>query len=385
VKLGIDATNLRSGGGISHLVNFLSSASPGEYGFDEVVVWASNSVCKKLPKRAWLKLASSRYHEKGLFWRTFWQWHHLEKVSKEEGCDVLLIPGGAVYGRLKNVVVMSQNLLPFQISQILKFGFSLMLVKLFFLRFIHASSFKRADEIIFLSHYAKKQICSLVNLENTPKSIIAHGISEKFKNKPLIQSSIRFFDKRNPFVILYVSDFLPYKHHKEVIIAFSKLVLKGLPLQLNLIGISKEDDRRKLSKIAEKYGVSRQYVVIQGSIENDLLPALYRQAQLFVFASSCENLPITLLEAMASGVAIASSSQGPMPEVLQEGAVYFDPTDPLSVEKALDRAIRDINLRAKLAGVSNNLSGSFCWIKSANETFKVLRKVASQQMVAGGE
>ena len=54
---------------------------------------------------------------------------------------------------------------------------------------------------------------------------------------------------------------------------------------------------------------------------------LLADANLFVFASSCENMPNTLVEAMAIGLPIACSDRGPMPEVLRDGGVYFDPED----------------------------------------------------------
>ena len=46
-------------------------------------------------------------------------------------------------------------------------------------------------------------------------------------------------------------------------------------------------------------------------------PGIY-QPQIYLSLHHCENLPITLLEAMASGVVICSSNRGPMPEVLEQ-------------------------------------------------------------------
>ena len=51
--LGIDATNLSSGGGLNHLVEFLSAAKPNNQGFDRIVIWGpkttladwNNSIC----------------------------------------------------------------------------------------------------------------------------------------------------------------------------------------------------------------------------------------------------------------------------------------------------------------------------------------------------
>ena len=49
------------------------------------------------------------------------------------------------------------------------------------------------------------------------------------------------------------------------------------------------------------------------------MPEYLSKSNIFIFASSCENMPITLIEGMASGLPIACSDRGPMPEVLQDG------------------------------------------------------------------
>ena len=50
-----------------------------------------------------------------------------------------------------------------------------------------------------------------------------------------------------------------------------------------------------------------------------------------IFASSCESSSCVLIENMASGLPIACSNRGPMPEVLKDGGVYFDPEKPIDI------------------------------------------------------
>ena len=58
-----------------------------------------------------------------------------------------------------------------------------------------------------------------------------------------------------------------------------------------------------------------------------------------VFASSCENLPITLLEMMGSGMQIACSNFSPMPEILGSEGIYFNPVKPASITEAMRKLI----------------------------------------------
>ncbi len=46
--LGIDASNLRRGGGITHLVEVLKAAKPQDYGFTKVIVWSGSSTLDQI-------------------------------------------------------------------------------------------------------------------------------------------------------------------------------------------------------------------------------------------------------------------------------------------------------------------------------------------------
>ena len=52
--VGIDASNLRAGGGVTHLVELLRAASPSPQGFTKVVVWASQATLARIEDRPWL-------------------------------------------------------------------------------------------------------------------------------------------------------------------------------------------------------------------------------------------------------------------------------------------------------------------------------------------
>ena len=98
-----------------------------------------------------------------------------------------------------------------------------------------------------------------------------------------------------------------------------------------------------------------------GFVQHDELPALLASADLFVFASSCENMPNTLVEAMAAGLPIACSDRGPMPEILQEAGVYFDPEDVPSIADAVARIVSDAELRTRIAQRARRLSEQYSW------------------------
>ena len=52
--IAVDASRNRSGGGKTHLINFLQDGDPREYGIREVHVWAYRALLDALPERPWL-------------------------------------------------------------------------------------------------------------------------------------------------------------------------------------------------------------------------------------------------------------------------------------------------------------------------------------------
>ena len=127
-----------------------------------------------------------------------------------------------------------------------------------------------------------------------------------------------------------------------------------------------------------KIDPNSSWVRYNGEISHRELPSIYHNASLGVFASSCENLPNILIEMMGSGLPIACSNKGPMPEVLGNGGVYFDPTNVVDIESAIQRLINDPELRAKIANVSFLMANQYSWHDCADKTFRFLADVFSK-------
>jgi glycosyltransferase involved in cell wall biosynthesis len=81
------------------------------------------------------------------------------------------------------------------------------------------------------------------------------------------------------------------------------------------------------------------------------------------------------LEAMTAGLPIASSDRGPMPEVLKDAGLYFNPDSILSIKSCLRYMIDNSELRQRLGKKAKQYSQGYSWKKCAIETFSFLRSV----------
>ena len=66
-------------------------------------------------------------------------------------------------------------------------------------------------------------------------------------------------------------------------------------------------------------------------------------------------------ESMAAGLPIACSNRGPMPEVLGDAGLYFDPEQPVQIAKAIHTLSLSPSLREEKARAAFNRSQHYSW------------------------
>ncbi len=378
LTVGIDASNIRAGGGVTHLVELLRAASPSAQGFAKVVVWASQATLSRIEDRPWLVKRSDPVLDSHYLRRALWQRNRLGELARAEGCNLLFIPGGSFATDFRPVVTMSRNLLPFEWRELWRYGISVTAFKLLLLRWSQSHSFRNADGIIFLTPYAENAVLKVTGALRGKRVTIPHGINERFLKPPRAQRLLEQCNEQRPFRLLYVSIIDNYKHQRQVAEAITKLRAEGLPIALDLIGPAYPPALRRLRRTLRRVdpiGTGVRYV---GAVPHSELHAWYEAADLCVFASSCENMPNILLEGMAFGLPIVCSNRGPMPEVLGDAGGYFNPEDPLDIAKAIRRWLDFPELREQKALAAYNLARRYSWALCATETFGFFAHVRAE-------
>ena len=379
--IGIDASNLRAGGGVTHLMELLRAAQPAEYGINLVVVWGGKPTLKALEAQPWLSKRNPPALDKGLLQRTHWQRYRLSQAARDEGCDVLFVPGGSYAGNFYPVVTMSQNLLPFEMPELLRYGWTLFALKLLLLRLTQSLSFRKADGVIFLTEYARDVVLRVTGKLRGQTCIIPHGLNPRFNKAPKLQRAIAEYDDVHPYRVLYVSIIDQYKHQWHVVEAVAALRKQGFSIVLDLVGPSYPSALKRLNQTIDRLDVERRWVHYHEAIPFNELHLRYAEANLGLFASSCENMPNILLETMASDLPIACSNWGPMPEVLGLAGVFFNPEQPEDIARALRELIESPQTRTELARASYGRVQEYSWLRCADETFRFLARIARKSSV----
>ncbi len=378
ITIGIDAANLRGGGGVTHLVEVLRAAQPALQGIDRVVVWGGAATLRLLDDRPWLCKITPAALDKGLLPRTLWQRFSLSNAARDLGCDVLFVPGGSYAGNFHPVVTMSRNLLPFELSELLRYGWSIFTVKLLLLRLTQTQSYRQTDGLIFLTDYARRVVLQATGKVRGQTCTIAHGLNTRFRMAPKVQRPIDEYDDKRPYRVLYVSIIDHYKHQWHVVEAIAAMRKQGFPIVLDLVGPAYPSALSRLNQTLNNVDAGRRWAHHHGAIAFKDLHLRYAEADLGLFASSCENMPNILLETMASGLPIACSNRGPMPEVLGDAGVYFDPEQPADIARGLGELIQSPQLRTELAQASYERAQQYSWERCSHDTFAFIAKLARQ-------
>ena len=369
LTIGIDASRNRSGGAQAHLSGLLTGAYPTSYGIRKVHLWAYPALIDAVLNAPWLVKHSPPVLEKSVFHQIWWQYHFLPQEARECGCDVIFNTDAGSICPFKASVTMSQDMLSYEPGEMQRFGLSKARLRLWLLRYIQARSLKKGNSAIFLTNYAARVIQKITG---TIKhyTVIPHGVGDEFRQA--VRASEWPNDSKRRIRLLYVSNASMYKHQWHVVDAVGKIRRKGFNISLLLVGGGKGRAQRLLSKAMSATDPKGEFIEQMPYVEHSKIPEYLANADIFIFASSCENMPITLLEAMASGLPIACSDRGPMPEVLEDAGVYFDPENPDTIAEAVETIITDRKLRIAIANRAKQLSDQYSWSRCADETWRFL-------------
>ncbi len=370
--IGIDASRNRSGGAIDHILGLISGCNPLAYGIREVHIWSYKLLLDKLPEFPWLVKHNPPELERSLVRQVLWQYYSLPRELHKFACDILFSSDAGTVYLNHPMVVFSQDALSYEKGMMKHFGLSWDRLRLILLLFVQNRSMRKASGVIFLTNYAADLVEKYVGRLNK-RAIIPHGIDKKFhKSKPRpwpdgCDKMIR---------CVYVSTIAMYKNQWVVVKAIKSLVDRGYNLKLILAGGGTGKAMRLLDREIQISDPNLNFVEKMGHVPHEKLPEVLGASDMFIFASSCETISITLLEGMVSGLPIACSNRGPMPEVLRDGGVYFDPENALSIANAVKSIIEDEKLRESITMRSRALGNQYSWERCSKETWSFLIEAA---------
>ena len=232
-----------------------------------------------------------------------------------------------------------------------------------------------ASHLIAVSGATKKDLTRRFKVPASRITVVHEGVDQSFF-KRASEAEIELCRKKYGLAskyFLFVGTIQPRKNLTRLIEAFAR---SRLNLDLAIAGqpgwLYKE-----IYEAPERFGVENK-VKFLGFVPNEDIVKLYSGSTAFVFPSLYEGFGLPVLEAMACGCPVITSSVSSLPEVAGEAAVLVDPDDTKAIEKALKDVATDPTLRERLTAAGYRRVKDFTWERSAKETLAVLAKVGQK-------
>lgn len=120
--------------------------------------------------------------------------------------------------------------------------------------------------------------------------------------------------------------------------------------------------RAALERLALELGLAAA-VTFSGRLDNERMAELYHDADLLLNPSRVDNMPISLLEAMASGVPIVTTNVGGIPDMVDDGktALLVRPGDPEAMAAQALRVLGDERLADALRSAGIDAAEQYTW------------------------
>src|SRR5262249_26889061 len=143
------------------------------------------------------------------------------------------------------------------------------------------------------------------------------------------------------------------------------LVKQGGGFRLTMVGPDKGDGSlQKVQQAAARLNLESA-IDFAGALPKSEIPSRLAQGDVFLNTTNLDNTPVSVLEALASGLPVVSTNVGGIPYLLQDGqtALLTDKGNADGMTRAILRLVQDPGLAEHLARNGRQLIRDFDWVK----------------------
>lgn len=251
-------------------------------------------------------------------------------------------------------------------------------LKLLFARFINRQSLMKADALLAVSEFTKKEILDTFAID-ADRVHVVYGAPRGFQPNPEKSREMlnAQYDLSSPY-ILFVSTIEPRKNLLTLVKAFEALKerysidealvivgRRGWNYEETLRYIEKSDYRESIKEI--------------GFVPTTHLGYFYEHAKLFVYPSFMEGFGIPPLEAMACGCPTLTSDTSSLPEVVNDRDMMFPPDDIEVFTAKMLKILRDPVARKDNIAKGIENAKRFSWKRSAEKVIGIYNNLGERE------
>jgi len=223
-----------------------------------------------------------------------------------------------------------------------------------------------ASRIIAVSQFTKNQLVERLGAEESKITVVHEGYTLPAQNSKLKTQNYNLKPKT---YLLFVGTVQPRKNLVRLIQAYLALSTKHPALKLVIAG-KLGWNYEEVVELAKRYGI-----MIVGYINETDRYSLLQNAIVYVQPSITEGFGLPVLEAMAAGVPVVSSSGGALKEIIgiqypMSSKILFNPLDVNDMVKKIGLVLGNKKLREEM--IKAGLKMKFSWDDAAERTYRTL-------------
>ena len=380
MRIGVSAPFRLHGGGELYLQRvFAEWARSGALRSHDVVLYTRPENVAPLGLDPAVSVRTASRGDMSSAARIAWENRTIPRLAAQDKVDVLFCPGGTVPIRLDMpTVVAFRNAAPFCPSVTAASVGLPAWTEFKLIGALMRRAAQRAARVIFISRAFRDLFVEKYGFDPSRGDVIHNG-NDGSAAAADADAIIARYQLTEPY-LLGVGHLYGYKRYDKLIQGYALARERGLATDLVLAGRAIEQRKgASLVELAKELGVAK-HVRFLGAVPQQYVAALMEHCRAFVFQSTCENCPNTLLQAMRQGAAIMSADRPVMRELAGDGATYYDPLDASAIATTLLRIDGDRELRTDLARIAAKRAELFpSWSETAAAILKVLEGIPGRR------
>lgn len=309
-----------------------------------------------------------------LLWYLFFEWG-VKRVLDRVKPDLFFSPDGFLCLRSQVPQVAGIHDLAFE-----HFPESVPRSVRLFYRHFYPKYAHRAERIVTVSTYSKKDIASYYKVPEEKIDVVYNGGNESFKPLPdEEQQQVRDQETEGQPYFIFIGGLYPRKNVLRLMQAFEafRQQVKS-PVKLLIVGNAVWGSE-ELFEYQKQMTYGRE-VIFRGRVGNaGEVNRLLAGALACTYVSVFEGFGIPIVEAMRSGTPVITSSVSSMPEVGGQAACYCDPFSIPSITGALTKVWQDKTYRKSLIEQGFEQEKCFSWQRTADLLFQSLEKASKRE------
>lgn len=243
----------------------------------------------------------------------------------------------------------------------------------------------QADAIATVSDYSRQGIVDHFHLSPDRVHVVGEasdGVFQVLSDSSLTSTLEGLGLRTEDRLIVYVGGFSPHKNIEMLVNVFAKLVDQPAfsDVKLVLVGEYQKEVFHSYAGTIGKLVTDlklEEHVVWTGYLPDDELVVLLNNSTVSVLPSLIEGFGLPAVEAAACGCPVIATTESPLPSLLGEGGLYFNPANPAELQVALKKVLSSKELRVRMGHAAREAAGRLTWQAAAEQMATLIRKVAA--------